>query len=333
MIRPATVYRFDLATGRSTVVSRPETSVEQQTASAVLMVRPRAFGFNPETAASNHFAQDRLDTDIAQQAVREFNALADALDRAGVAVMILDDCSERPSPDAVFPNNWVSFHADGTVVLYPMCVPSRQRERRFEPLHALLRAHGLAVHQVIDLSGHERAGRYLEGTGSLIFDRPRRQAYAALGPRTSAGVIADFDQRTGYSTCTFEARDPQGRPIYHTNVLMSLGEQFAIVCLTALDGTSRRRVTSSLEATGRTIIDVDFEQVEQFACNIIELRNSDGGRVTAMSTRSLSSLRPDQRSLLRGLTGTLVDVEIGTIESIAGGSVRCMLADIHLPRL
>jgi hypothetical protein len=295
-----------------------------------LMVRPACFGFHPEAAKSNAFASPPVDGDIAARAAREFDSVTEQLEQAGVELLVLPDTPSPAKPDAVFPNNWVSFHGDGTVVLYPMATAARRLERDPKRLMRLLEDAGCTIERVVDLADHERDGRFLEGTGSLILDRPRRRAFAALGPRTHPGVVADFDRALGYSTMTFEASDRSSRPIYHSNVLLSLGERFAVLCVEAVASDDRAAVLAEIEASGRTLIDVDFAQLESFACNLIELRGRDGP-VIALSGAALRSLRPEQRHLLETF-GELVVADIPTIEAVGGGSVRCMIADVHLPR-
>lgn len=303
-------------------------SEDAQTSGTVLMVRPKSFGFHAEAARSNVFASDS-NADL-NAAVREFDGVVDALTKAGVEVLLLDDSADPAKPDAVFPNNWVTFHADGTMVLYPMANEARRLERNPEALTRLLQSKGFEIRQVIDLSFHERHGHFLEGTGSLVLDRVRRRAFANLSPRTDAAVIADFDDRLDYSTLIFDARDRSGRPIYHTNVALSFGARFAMLCTEAIASDFRELLIGEIEADGRTLIEVEYEQMRQFACNLIELRGRDGP-VIALSSAALRSYRPDQRSVLEGF-GELVEADIPTIEAVGGGSVRCMITDIHLPR-
>ncbi len=298
---------------------------EAQTADAVLLVRPAAFGFHAEAAVSNAFASVSADAGVRAHAIRESERLARALGDAGVEVLLLDDRPDPGKPDAVFPNNWVSFHADGTMVLYPMATAARRLERDAHRLEQLLG--GFAIRRTVDLSRHELEGRFLEGTGSLILDRPRRRAFASLSARTDATVVADFDRELGYSTELFEAFDRSGRPIYHTNVLLSLGTNFAVLCTEAVAERQRARLVASLE---REVIDVSFDQMRQFACNILELRGRSGP-VIALSATALASFTPEQRRRLESFAD-LIPVAIPTIEAVGGGSVRCMIADVHLPR-
>jgi hypothetical protein len=304
--------------------------MDSQSASAVLLVRPAAFGFNPEAARSNVFAHASADSDIEAKALAEFDLLAARLSDAGVGVLVLDDTPGPPKPDAVFPNNWVSFHTDGTMVLYPMATAPRRLERRADAVRALVERSGFSVSRVVDLSGHEAAGQFLEGTGSLVLDRPRRRAFANLSPRTDANVIEDFDRQLGYSTFVFDARDPGGRPIYHTNVLLSLGSRFAVLCLEAVAPEHRDSLVAEIEESGRTIVEMSFAQLRRFGCNLLELQGTSGP-VIALSQKALSNLRPEQVGALESF-GELMAVDIPTIEAVGGGSVRCMIAEVYLPR-
>jgi len=307
---------------------------EPQSTGAVLMVRPARFGYNAETAASNAFQQAdahaRHAPDPAAVAVREFDALAQALRRAGISVFVADDTAEPAKPDALFPNNWVSFHRDGSVVLYPMLAPNRRAERREEVIEQLRREGAFRITRRIDLTYREAESRFLEGTGSLVLDRVSRTAYACLSPRTDFGVLGEFAQRLDYELVSFDAVDAHARPTYHTNVLMAIGAQFAVVCAEAIaDPAQRASVLSRLRATGHEIVTISYEQMRQFAGNLLEMEGAQG-RVIALSTTAWASLDAGQRSALEK-QAAIVAVPIPTIERLGGGGVRCMLAEIHLP--
>ena len=304
---------------------------EPQSTDSLLLVRPARFAFHADAARSNAFASESSDPDVGRRALEEFERLARQLEDAGVEVLILDDSPEPPKPDAIFPNNWVSFHSDGTMVVYPMATEGRRLERNRDGLSALLDDAGFEVRRVIDLSFHERNGHYLEGTGSLVLDRQGRRAFANVSPRTDVAAIADFDDRLDYSTLVFDARDRSGRPIYHTNVLLSLGTGFAVLCPEAVAAEYRDILVGEIEATGRKIIEIDYGQLRQFACNLIELKSRAGQPLIALSSAAIASLQPQQRRQLENF-GDLIEVPIPTIEAVGGGSVRCMIADIHLPR-
>ena len=303
-----------------------------QSASAVLLVRPAAFGFNAEAARSNPFSSAPRDPQFASRASAEFDSLERRLADAGVEVLTLADTVESLRPDAVFPNNWMSTHADGTLVLYPMSTPPRRLERRVGDVAELLERHGFRIGPIVDLSSHERDGRFLEGTGSLVLDRPRRRAFANRSSRTDPIVVERFDRELGFSTMLFDACDPQGQAIYHTNVLLSLGTRFAVLCLEAVAAEDRKPLTGAIEASGRTIVELSFDQLRCFGCNLLELRNRSGEPIIALSTKAKTNLRPAQVRQMEELGGELVDADIPTIEAVGGGSVRCMIAEIHLPR-
>jgi hypothetical protein len=298
------------------------------------MIRPVRFAGNEQTAASNKFQQLTSGNDASAQtrALAEFNAVVRALETAGVNVHVFDDSPEPHTPDSIFPNNWVSFHADGTVVLYPMLAENRRLERRMDVLEALSVQHEFNVARVIDLSHHESSNRFLEGTGSLVLDRVNRIAYACVSPRTDVDVLGDFSQRLDYDVVAFEACDRHGVPIYHTNVVMSVGTGFAVVCSDAIREDKRAAVLDALRAGGRAVAELSFEQMENFAANVLELRASSGERVLAMSARALNSLNASQETVLREHVDRIVAPDIPVIETLGGGGVRCMLAEIFLKR-
>ena len=306
---------------------------ESQLASTVLMIRPARFESNPMTAESNRF-QGRNPLSPEEQhkiALQEFDALAGALRDAGITVVVADDTPEPHTPDSIFPNNWVSFHADGRVVLYPMEAPNRRTERRPDIIEMLDTEMGFQVRDVIDLSVHEKNGHYLEGTGSMVLDRTNRIAYACLSSRTQLDPLGDFAQRMDYDVVAFDAFDRNGERIYHTNVLMNVGESVAVICAESIsDEAQREAVLAQLKVTGHQVVKLSYDQLDAFAGNMLELRREDGVRVIAMSSQAWNSLNEDQRDILLA-NGEVVHVPIENIESSAGGSVRCMLAEIHLP--
>lgn len=308
---------------------------ESQAANTVLLVRPVAFHGNPETVESNAFQRPPEVADPAAEqaaAAVEFDGLVTALSDAGVTTVVVPDRAEPPTPDSIFPNNWLSLHADGTAVLYPMMAPSRRGERRRDVLELLSREHGFRVERVLDLSSHEAAGHFLEGTGSMVLDRAHRVAYACLSPRTDAGVLAEAARLLDYEPLAFAAADESGVPVYHTNVMMCVGSSFAVVCEEAIsDAGQRDAVRRRLEACGHEVVPIDFAQMRSFAGNMLELAGTGGARVLVLSARALESLRPDQVRALEARCA-LLPVPVATIEDSGGGSVRCMLAEVHLPR-
>ncbi len=310
-------------------------SPDKQSAGSVLLVRPVAFHGNPQTVESNAFQRPPVAADPAADqaaAALEFAGLAASLQAAGVETIVVDDTARPPTPDSIFPNNWVSFHADGTAVLYPMMAPNRRGERRRDILEALSGVHGFRIERVLDLSGHEAEGRFLEGTGSMVLDRVNRVAYACLSARTDLEVLAEAAQLLDYEPIAFAAADADGVPIYHTNVLMCVGGDFAVLCEAAIgDAGQRAAVRRRLEQTGHEVIPIGRAQMASFAANMLELAGAGGERLLALSTRALDALDPAQRAALETRC-RLVPVPIATIEASGGGGVRCMLAEIHLPR-
>jgi hypothetical protein len=298
------------------------------------MIRPAAFGWNPETAGSNSFQQPGAGSPDAAsaRAVTEFDAVATALQAAGVEVHAIDEPPLSACPDAVFPNNWVSLHHDGTLVLYPMLAPSRRRERRMQVLVELERRGGFEVARLVDLTHHELAGRYLEGTGSVVFDHEAKVAYACLSPRTDRAVLEELCDELGYEPFSFEATAADGVAIYHTNVLLSIGRRNAIVCAESVPTAQRAALLERLRAGGRRVLEISRGQMAGFAGNALELEASDGAAVLAISARAHDSLGPRALDALRESVQRIVAVPIPTIEQRGGGSVRCMLAEVFLPR-
>ncbi len=311
-----------------------EVGLEPQHARTVLMVRPARFGFNPQTAASNplQIAPGRnASTDQQKRAALEFDHMAKALQRAGVEVLVACDTEVPAKPDAIFPNNWVSFHGDGTVVLYPMMAVNRRWERREEILEQVVSEGRFHVSRTIDLTHREAEGKFLEGTGSVVLDRTHRMAYASPSPRTGLDVLGEFAQLLDYELVTFDALDAGGQPVYHTNVVMAIGSRFALVCGEAIgQAPHRAAVFSKLRGTGHDIVDLSLAQMLDFAGNVLEL-GPPGGPVLALSTTALRSLDAVQRRLLETHAG-LLPLDIPTVERVGGGGVRCMLAEVHLPK-
>lgn len=302
----------------------------RQAPSAVVMVRPVAFHVNPLSADDNPFQTRELDRDpreVAASAYREVTDLVQALRSHGVTVALFEDSSED-FPDSVFPNNWFSTHHDGRVVLYPMYCPNRRGERRSDVVDQLRDAY--EVTDVVDYSGLESQGAFLEGTGAMVLDHLERTAYIARSNRADENTARRFCQDLGYEPIVFDTADARGIPIYHTNVMMSVGTDVAMVGLNAVtDAGERATVHQRLTASGRTVIDLTHEQIDNFAGNVIELQGAEGPML-ALSQRAYDSLRQAQRDVIE-LHVTLLPVPVPTIE-LSGGSVRCMIAGIHLPK-
>lgn len=312
---------------------RTSTHVQPQSTSRILMIRPVRFAYNEQTAESNEF----MDADFAQEtrkiaqekALEEFEQMVVVLTSAGVDVTVYEDTIIPYSPDSIFPNNWLSLHQSGKVVLYPMMAPNRRVERRMDIIDDLrTRYH---VEEIIDFSHFEQEGKYLEGTGSMVLDRRFKIAYACLSPRTDAEVLEAFAKEIGYEIISFSALDGNGVPIYHTNVLMCVGDVFAVVCLEAIQNPDERlMVRSVLEETGKYIVEITLDQMNNFAGNMLLVRTKKDTKLLVMSTSAFNSLTEQQRDALDDYA-ELVHTDLSIIEGNGGGSARCMMAEIHLP--
>lgn len=308
--------------------------MQSQATSRILMIRPVAFAFNEQTAQTNAFQDIKMAAqtkDIAQEdALREFDEMVQHLRALGVDVIVYNDTPEPFTPDSIFPNNWVSFHASGTVVLYPMHAENRRLERRQDIIDDLSQRFHVA--KKVDLTHFEQEGKYLEGTGSMVLDRMNRVAFACLSPRTHEDVLAEFSKRTGYRIVTFHAYDAGDMPVYHTNVVMCMGDTFAVICLQAIkDLDERLMVRQELEKLGKNIIEITLEQMASFAGNMLLISNKKGQKLLVMSTQAYNSLTPRQLDVLDDFA-TLLHFDLSMIEGNGGGSARCMMAEVHLPR-
>lgn len=296
-------------------------------ADRVIMVRPSNFGFNPETAGSNAFQRlpGKEAEEVTTRAVEEFEGVVDRLRGLGVGVLVFEDKSG--ATDAVFPNNWISTHEDGTVYLYPMEANSRRLERDPRIIETLELTHEM---RLVDLTGSESSGEYLEGTGSLVLDRDGKVAYAARSTRTHPTALNRWCEDSGYESVCFTSRDSTGMPVYHTNVVMCIGPDFAVVCLESIsDKGERAAVVESLSSTGKVIVEITIRQMENFAGNMILLQGDED--VLLMSKTARESLSNEQVERLSSFAN-LESVQIDMIETCGGGSVRCMIAENFLPR-
>ncbi len=306
-----------------------------QITNRIMMVRPSGFCSNPQTIESNALQLGKGDADddvMHQQALVEFDALVEELCAAGVEVVVFNDLPEPVTPDAVFPNNWLSTHADGTAVLYPMLAENRRLERNYDFLQQLQATHGFKIRQLIDFSSHELEARFLEGTGSMVFDRVNAIAYANLSARTHPEIFKEFCKEMDISGITFHAVDETGGSYYHTNVMMCIAEGVAIVCTESIvDDQERRKVLDTLARTEYEIVEISRAQVREFAGNMIGLQTAAGDQVLAMSNRAKAVLQEKQLEVLQR-HGHIASIAIDTIEKYSGGSVRCMIAELFLPR-
>lgn len=300
-----------------------------QATNYILMIRPVDFKFNEQTAGNNKFQQASEQSDVQQKALSEFDGFVNVLRENGVDVTVIDDTLDPAKPDSIFPNNWVSFHEDGAVYLYPMFSANRRLERRKDIIDQL--AQKFEISHVADLSFFEQQVLFLEGTGSMVLDRVNKLAYACLSVRTDEEVLNNFCMLTGYTPVTFQAVDQSNFPIYHTNVMMCIGDEFAVVCFDSIpDLTEKEMVKNRLANTGKTIVPITFDQMNHFAGNMLQVSNNRDESLLVMSEQAYKSLNETQISTLSRFA-KLVYAPIYTIEQNGGGSARCMLAEVHLP--
>lgn len=299
-----------------------------QTTNNIFLVRPSNFIFNSETAGSNAF-QNKLDENqetINQKVWDEFDEFAAKLKAKGVHVTVFEDTLLPQKPDAIFPNNWISIHPDGTLILYPMFAPNRRLERRQDLIDSLKT--NFKITKVVDLSKYEAENRFLEGTGSIVFDHDNKLAYACISPRTDLGILEEVCAILIYKPVAFYSHDQAGKDIYHTNVMMCIAEKFAVICLESItDKQEKDFVSNSLIQTGHELIDISFEQMNQFAGNMLALKTNENKSILALSQSSFNCLTSDQKAVLENYS-KLLPLAVHTIEIIGGGSARCMIAEI-----
>ncbi|MEO9968092.1 MAG: arginine deiminase-related protein [Reichenbachiella sp.] len=308
------------------------------TTSRIMMIRPVQFRMNEQTAVNNYY-QKALENitpeNIQVRALAEFDGFVDKLRSNGIEVIVINDTPDPSTPDSIFPNNWISFHADGTIGLYPMYAENRRLERRSEIIEEL-KKYGLIVNKKIDLSKSENDGKFLEGTGSLIFDRTNKIAYAAISERTHPDVIESFEKAFGYKVVSFTANQTVGDtrlPIYHTNVMMALGHDFAVICLDTIDDKAERKmVVDSLEQSGKEVIDITEDQKAHFAGNMLQVENANGDKFMVMSEAAFTSLEESQKNKILKYNKDIIHSSLDTIEALGGGSARCMMAEVFLPK-
>ena len=301
-------------------------------ASTILMIRPAAFGFNTETAANNYFQTNTgtANAELQQRALAEFDNMVAVLRTNNIEVLVIEDTATPPKPDAIFPNNWLSTTPDGKVFIYPMFSPARRQEKRDDIVKWL--AEHFIVKDVQDWSEYEAEDRFLEGTGSMIIDHGNELIYACLSERTNPVVLEKFASANKFQAIVFLATDKSGNHIYHTNVMMALGEKICILCEEAIEEEWELiAVRQLLDSTGHTIVLITREQMHQFAGNMLEVKNTAGEQFLVLSQTAYNSLRPEQIKKIEAFT-KLLPIAIPTIEETGGGSVRCMMAEIFLER-
>jgi hypothetical protein len=298
-----------------------------QTTSHILMIRPVNFTFNPETAVNNAF-QSEATANPQTQALKEFDRFVKLLRDNDVDVTVIDDTPEPFTPDSIFPNNWISFHDQGLICLYPMYAANRRPERKPSVLQQLSRR--FRIDRTLDFSAYEQEERYLEGTGSMVLDRDYKIAYACPSPRTDKTVLLDFCAKTGYTAEIFTAVDSNGQAIYHTNVMMCVADRYVVACLDSLPNPGERdHFIRTVQSSRKTLIPITLPQMNRFAGNMLQVHNRAGERLLVMSTQAYDSLTPDQIGQLTPFN-RILHSSLNNIETNGGGSARCMMAEIHL---
>lgn len=307
--------------------------MRSQTTSNILMIRPTNFGFNHETADSNAFQNVEFSEQnkgkSQQEALREFDEMVSQLQKSSVNVIVIDDTDEFHTPDSIFPNNWVSFHGNGSVITYPMQAESRRLERREDVIEQISEL--FYINRRIELADFENKNKFLEGTGSMVLDRKFKIAYACLSPRTHEDVLKEFSVQMNYEIVAFNAVDGFGKQVYHTNVVMCIGDMFAVICLEAIPELDEKlMVRNSLEQSGKRVVEISLEQMNQFAGNMLEIKSQKGEKMLVMSSSAYHALTPTQIDVLDDYC-TIHHFDLTMIEGNGGGSARCMMAEIHLP--
>ncbi len=305
-----------------------------QTTDTVLMIEPIAFGYNAETAKNNYFQVEQKGADIQSKALAEFKIFVEKLRSKGINVITVKDTIDPHTPDSIFPNNWVSFHKDGKVVLYPMFAFNRRVERR-EDIIETIKNQGFEVDEIDDWSLPEIQGHFLEGTGSMIFDHDNKIAYGSVSLRLNENLFRQFCEKYGFKPVVFHSFQTVGEerlPIYHTNVMMCVADQFVVICLDCIDNeTERNNVLETIQNSGKEIIEISEAQMQQFAGNMLQVQNKDGEKFLVMSQTAYKSLHQDQVSAIEKYC-EIIYSDLNTIEVNGGGSARCMLAEVFLPK-
>ena len=306
-----------------------------QATNSILMIRPVNFGYNEETAKDNHYQnKDSIFKNANERAQREFDDMVLNLRQNGISVHVFQDDENEYTPDSIFPNNWISFHKNGDVGLYPMYAENRRLERRPEILE-FLENKGFTISNIIDYSGAEPENKFLEGTGSMILDRENRLAYCSISNRSNEDLFIEFCEDFEFIPVIFNSFQTVGKkrlPIYHTNVMMCIATDYAIVCLDSIDDKKQRKnVSNFINDSDKKLIEISENQVESFAGNMLELTNDNGNSVLVMSKSALDSLNENQKNTIRKYS-RIVSCDLNTIEVCGGGSARCMMAEIFLPK-
>ena len=300
-----------------------------QHTSHILMIKPVQFDFNAETAVNNLFQTKAENESVQEKALSEFETFIATLRKHQIDVTVIEDTREPHTPDSVFPNNWISFHANGTLVLYPMFAVNRRQERKQHVMDTIKEK--FIVVKTIDLTHHEAENSFLEGTGSMVLDRENKIAYACLSPRTDEKLFIEFCQLMNFHPIAFKAVDDNAQPIYHTNVMMCVADQYVVICLDSIPNISEKeKLIHSFTQTGKQVIDISFNQMNHFAGNMLQVHNVKREKFMVMSTQAYHSLLPAQIQLIEKFN-PVIHSDISTIEANGGGSARCMMAEVFLP--
>ncbi len=292
------------------------------------MIRPLHFVYNEETAVNNNFQKKGNQENLSEKAVQEFDELVKELQKQDIEVNVIEDSPVPHTPDAIFPNNWISFHESGIYCLYPMFAHNRRKERKTEVLDIIRKK--FHYHKLFDFTDYESENLFLEGTGSMVLDRDKRLAYACISPRTSLIVLEDFCKKMDYRHVVFHATDKTGNNIYHTNVMMCVADKYVVICVDSImDAQEKKYVTETVLSSGKEIIPIDLEQMNQFAGNMLQLENKNKEKILVMSNAAWFSLSPEQKEKLKQYN-RIVHTSLQSIETNGGGSARCMIAEIHL---
>ena len=300
-----------------------------QTTSHLLMIRPVNFAFNAETAVNNAFQASGQDSQAQENALNEFDEFVKVLKANQVDVTVVEDSPEPYTPDSIFPNNWVSFHSNGTICLYPMFAPNRRLERKQTVLDIIFSK--FKVTKIVDFSYYENEKRFLEGTGSMVLDRDERIAYACLSPRTDKKALQDFCKTMGYKPVVFEAVDKDEQQIYHSNVMMCVADKYVVACIDSMHNKEeRKKFMETVHESGKKLFKISMDQMYHFAGNMLQVENANKEKLLVMSSQAYKSLAKDQLKKL-GKYNKIIHSKLKTIETNGGGSARCMMAEIHLP--
>lgn len=292
----------------------------------IMMIEPVSFGFNEETASNNYFQQNTHIEDAQTKALKEFQQFVDRLSSHDVDVLVVKDTPSPLTPDSIFPNNWISIHEDGTMVLYPMFAKNRRMERKQTVIDAVKET--IDVKEIVDFTHFENSKQYLEGTGSMVLDRQNKIAYACISERTDKDLFASFCLKMNYTPMLFHAHDQNGLMIYHTNVLMCMADQYVVICLDAIyDQVEKEKLVEQFNATQKEIITISFDQMNHFCGNMLQIKNKDGRHFLVMSTQAYQHLTPEQVNRLESYQ-PIIHSDITTIETLGGGSARCMMAEL-----